>query len=183
MPLLLVIVRRVYEQLGIELQDPVEKAVVERGRISGRKIGPASAADQQRIARQHAVGKLQAHRIAGMSWRVQHAQSQISDQQHLAIVDAHVHERRATLAMHDHRDLEPSREFLRRREMVRMGVRVDQEMNPQPVPRREREVAIDLRDLRVDQRARAAGIAPDEVRLASTGGNLLEDHDGATRRV
>jgi hypothetical protein len=49
-----------------------------------------------------------------MARRMQHAQSQIADENHLAVVDAHVDERRGTLAMHDHRDLEPAREFLRR---------------------------------------------------------------------
>ena len=114
----------------------------------------------------------------------EHAQSQIADKDHFPVVDAHLDERRAALPMHDHWDFEPPREFLRRREVIRVRVRIDQEADPHPVLVSEREIAVDLRDLGIDQRGGAGRVAPDEVRLASTGGNLLEDHEGiATRRV
>ena len=46
-----------------------------------------------------------------------------------------------------------------------------------PFARRQREVAVDLAQLRIDQRRRAGLVAADEVGLAPAGGDLLEDHD------
>src|SRR2546426_7581537 len=66
--------------------------------------------------------------------------------------------------------------------MVGMRVRVDDEVDAQPVARGLRQVAVDLARLGVDQRGGAALAAADEVGLAASGGNLLEDHGGPSVR-
>ena len=64
---------------SVELQQLAEQAVVERLGIAGRQVGAAGAADQQRVAGEHAVGEHQAHRIVGVAGRVEHAQAQLAD--------------------------------------------------------------------------------------------------------
>ena len=48
----------------------VEQAVVQRLRIAGRQIGAAGAADQQRVAGEHAIVDDEAHRIARVARRM-----------------------------------------------------------------------------------------------------------------
>ena len=64
----------------------------------------------------------------------------------------------------------------RRREVIGVGVGVDDEADAQAVARRQAEVAVDLARFGIDQRAGTGVGAADEVRLASAGGDLLEDH-------
>ena len=85
--------------------------------------------------------------------------------------------------MHDHRDAQLSRELPGRGEVIGMGVRVDQVVDAQPVARGEREVVVDLAELRIDQRRHAGVRAADEVRLAAAGGYLFEDHSATPRFV
>ncbi len=174
--LALVVVRRVHRERRVELQQLVEEAVVERLRVAAGKVGAAGGPDEQRVAGERAVLRDEAHRVARVPRGMQHPQPQLSHGQHLAVVEAHVHERRRARAMHHHRYGEPSRELPRPGEVVGMRVRVDQVPDPQAVPRRERDVAVDLAQLRIDQRARAGVGAADEVGLAAAGGDLLEDH-------
>ena len=89
---------------------PLEQAVVERFRIAGRQIGAAGAAEQQRVAREQAVFDLQAHRVARVTRRVHHLQAQLAEHHHVAVIQAHVDERRRTVAMHHHRYAELPRE-------------------------------------------------------------------------
>ena len=62
------------------------------------------------------------------------------------------------------------------REMIGMRVRVDEVADAQAVACRQREVAVDLAHLGVDQRRGAARFAADEIGLATAGGDLFEDH-------
>ena len=172
----LVVVRRVDEQRRIELEQLAEQAVVERLRVAGRQIGAAGAADQQRVAGEDAILADQAHRVGGVAGRVQHLQAQLAEDDRLAVVDAHRDPGRRAGAVHHGHRAELLGEPARRREVVGVGVGVDDEADAQAVARRQREVAIDLAHLGIDQRAGAGVGAADEVRLAAPGGDLLEDH-------
>jgi hypothetical protein len=60
--------------------------------------------------------------------------------------------------------------------MIGVRVRVDDVVDAQPVARSKREIPIDLADLRIDERGRARVRAANEVRLATAGSNLFEEH-------
>ena len=177
--LALVVVRGVDLEHGVELEQALEQARVQRLRVAGRKIGAPGAADEERVAGEDPVLGDQAHRVARVPRRVQHLQPQVAHDQQLAVVEAHADERRRARAVHDHRHVEPSCELARAREVIGVGVRVDQVADPQALARRERDVAVDLAQLGIDDR-RGAGVGvADEVGLATAGCDLLEDHGGA----
>ena len=178
----LVIVRRVDEQRRIERQQAAEQAVVERFRVAARQVGAAGAADEQGVAGEDAIRADQAHRVGGVAGRVQHLQAQLAEDDRLAVVDAHRDPRRRAGAVHHGHRAELSGEPARRREVIGVGVGVDDEADAQAIARGQAKVAIDLAHLGVDQRAGAGVGAADQVRLAASGGDLLEDHSRPPRR-
>ena len=84
----LVVVRRIDLERRVELQQLLEQAVVERLRIAGRQVGAAGAADQQRVAGEHAVlDRPGTSSRAVWPGRVQHLQPQLADDEQLAVVE------------------------------------------------------------------------------------------------
>jgi len=173
-----VVVRRIDLQRRIEREQLAEQAVVERVRIAARQVGAPGAADQQGVAGEDAVLGDEAHRVAGVPRRVQHAQAQLADDEHLAVIDLHIDPRGRGGAVHHRRRLEAARQLARGREMIGVGVRVDDEAHAQTLARGEGQVAIDLADLGIDQRGGAGVAAAHQVGLAAAGRDLLEDHRG-----
>jgi hypothetical protein len=107
---------------------------------------------------------------------VEDAEPEPARDDRLAVVDAHVDVGCEARPVHDRRRLETARELTRGGEVVRVGVRVDDVADPEPRFRREREVAIHLAQLGIDE-DRAAGLgATDEIGQTAAGADLLEDH-------
>ena len=103
-------------------------------------------------------------------------QAQLSDDDHLAITDPHVHKGRRTRSVHHHRLTQLPRELPGRREMIGVSMSVDQVADTQTVSGSERNVVVNLADFRIDQRRRASLAAADKIGLTSTCCNLFEDH-------
>ena len=158
------------------MEEPAEKALVQCLRIAGREIRPPRATAQQGIPREHAIGQHEADRVVRVTRCVDDAQPEPPRDDRLAVVDAHVDVGREARAVHDTRHLEAPREVARGREMVGVGVRVDDVMEAQPRPGGEREVAIDLAQLRVDEHRTARLGAAHEIGEAAARAHLLEDH-------
>ena len=76
--------------------------------------------------------------------------------------------------MHYHRDCELAGELLGRREMIRMRVRVDEISDAQAVLCSQRNVAVDLAKLRIDQHCGASLLATDEVGAAAADGHCFK---------
>ena len=165
----LVVVPGVDGERLVELQQLPEQAVVERLGIAGRQIGPPGGAAEQRVARQHAVGEHERDRVLGVARRGDGAHPQAARDERLAVVDPHVDVGRDARAVHDARDAEPSRELARRREVIRVRVRVDDVVDADAGLADERERAIDLRQLGIDHHAGAGLAARDHVRAAAAG--------------
>jgi hypothetical protein len=132
----------------------MEQTVVECFRVAARQVGTTGSTDQQRVAGEQTVLDPQAHRVACVAWGVDRLQAQLSDNDHLAIADPHVHKRRRTRLLHHHGHAKLPRELPGRREMVCVGVGVDQVADTQAVTGSERKVVVDLADFRIDQRGR-----------------------------
>ena len=84
--------------------------------------------------------------------------------------------------MHHHRHAELARELLGRREMIRVSVGVDEIVDPQTVACGQRDVAVDLTELRVDQGGGASLLAADQVGAAAAGGHGFKDHSLLRKR-
>ena len=176
----LVVVRRMHLERRVQPQDAAEQAVVERFRIAGRQIGAAGAAEQQRIAGEQVIFHLQTHRVARVARRVHHLQTQAADMNHVAVIEAHVDERRGTFAMHHHGHAELLRQLPCPGKVVGVRVRIDQVTDAQPVARGEAKIAVNLARLRIDHYGRACLAAAEQIGLTTAGSNLLEDHQRAS---
>jgi hypothetical protein len=113
--------------------------------------------------------------------RVQHANAQLADDQRLAIVDAHVCKRRGAEPMHDDRRVQLPPELARSREVIGVGVGLGDVVDSHPTLGRERDVAIELVEVRVDDHAGARDVVADQIRQTSAGTDLLEQHDALYR--
>ena len=149
---------------------------MERPGIATRQVGASGRQAQQRVAGQHAVREGETDRVVGVPWRVQHAKPELPGDQRLAVVDPHADVGRAAGAVHDGGHAEALRQLARGGEVVGVGVRVDQVVEAEPGPGRERQVAVDLAQLGVDEHGAARLGAPDQVRHAAAGADLLEEH-------
>ena len=174
--LLFVVVRGKHLELGVELQDPVEEAVVERLGIAGRQIGASRPADQERVAREEAIAREKAHRIARVARRVDRLHPDAADHEHVAVLQAQVRKGRRAVAEHHDGHAELPGDLVRRREMIGVRVRVDHVAKRQAAAREAAVVVIDLADLGIDQRGDARIGTADEIRLAAARCDLLEDH-------
>ena len=67
-------------------------------------------------------------------------------------------------------------ELARGREVICMGMRVDDVMDPHAVAHRRDLIAVDLVNLGIDQRRGTSFLAADQIGLAAAGRDLLEDH-------
>ena len=147
----------------------------------GRSVRPVRA-DQQRVAGEDPVLEPQAHRVTRVPRGVHRGQPQIADREDIAVVEPHVRKRRRAVAMHDDRDARRLAKVMRRGEMIRVCVRVDDVADPQPITGGVRVIAVELPDLRVDQDGGAGRLASDQVGLTATGRDLLEQHGGCRVR-
>src|SRR6266403_4566185 len=73
------------------------------------------------------------------------------------------------------RDMLPGK-LLSGREMIRVGMRVDEVMDAQAVARSHRGITIDETDFRIDEDGRTAVAAADQIGLATASAEPLEDH-------
>jgi hypothetical protein len=65
---------------------------------------------------------------------------------------------------------------MRRRKMIGVRVRVEHVVDPQPMRRGERQIAIELRLMRVDRDRLAGLLAADQIGDAAVGADGLEEH-------
>jgi hypothetical protein len=78
--------------------------------------------------------------------------------------------------MHDHWYAELARKLLSRREMIRVSMGIDKIPDAQTIFCGQRQVTIDLTELRVDQRGGAGLLAAYDVGAASASDHCFEFH-------
>src|ERR1700683_2185593 len=83
--------------------------------------------------------------------------------------------------MHDHGHTQLASKLLTCREMIRVRMGVDEVAYAQPIFCNQRDVAVDLAELRVDQRRGAGLLAADDIGPAPPGSHCFEDHCCAPR--
>ena len=68
--------------------------------IAVLEIGAAGAADEQRVAGEHAVAEMETVRIVGMAGRIEHVEAQALDAELVAVGDPHRHDVDVALLAH-----------------------------------------------------------------------------------
>jgi hypothetical protein len=99
----LVVMRRIDQRFIRQFQQTAENRFILRARIAVLQIGPPRAADQQGIAREHAIAEQEAVGIIGVPRRVDDIQRQPLDLQLVSIRYAHGNHVHLALLAH-HRD-------------------------------------------------------------------------------
>lgn len=84
----LIVVRRIDHGLVRELEQAPEKGFVLGARVAILKVRASGAADQQRVAREHAVRHEEAVRIVGVPWRIGDVEAQAFDVDAVVVGDA-----------------------------------------------------------------------------------------------
>jgi hypothetical protein len=97
----LIVVRRIDQCLVRQLQQAPEQRLVLRARVAVLEIGAAGAADQQRIAGEHAVGQEIAVGIVGVARGIGDVEGQAFDAAAVAVGDADRHHVCLGLLAHD----------------------------------------------------------------------------------
>ncbi len=111
-----------------------------------------------------------------MAGSVERLQPQPPDQQQFLALQAQVDKRRRAGAVHHHRYTELAPELLGCRKMIRVSVRVDEIADTQPIARGQREVTIDLAELRVDQHRGTGCLAVNQIGAAAARSHCFEYH-------
>ncbi len=172
----LVVVRRIDERRARQLQQLVEQAVEQRVRVARRQIGASGAADEQRVAREHPVFHHQAHRVAGMAGRVQRLQAQLPGDEHIPVVHPERGVGGRAQAVHDHRSIHQLAELMAGGEMIGMRVGVHDVTDVEAVVARQSPIAVDPRQLRVDEHRGPCRLAAQQVGLTTARCDLFKDH-------
>ncbi len=163
-------------QRGIQSEHLIEEAVVQCLGVARGQIRPSRGPDEQRVSCEQAVLDEQTHRVSRMSRSVHDVDSQLPEHDGFPIADTHIHEGRRARLMHGDGYVEAPRQLPGGGEVVRVSVRVDDMTNAQPVMRGQRNVAIDLAQLRIDQGRRASVWTADQIGSAAPRRNRLEQH-------
>src|ERR1700691_2173285 len=85
--------------------------------------------------------------------------------------------------MHDYRHTQLASQLLTGREMIRVRMGVDEIPYAQSIFCSQRDVAVDLAELRVDQRRGAGLLAPDKIGEAPAASHCFEYHCAIPRRL
>ena len=105
-----------------------------------------------------------------MAGRVERPDTDVADDQHVAVVEAHVGIGRHAVTMHHRGDAEALLDLARGREMIGVGVGVDDVAQPQALARQQPDIAVDLAQRRVDQHGGAFAGTAEQIGLAAAGG-------------
>jgi hypothetical protein len=176
---------RVGQRKQLLMQRVIEHRGHLRGRVAARtgQIGSAHVADKERVAGQNhsrltavvSIEDQQRDAFGRVAGRFEHAQSQTPDPELVALLDGPVREGRARLCAEDDFGAGSLGQLTMSADEVRMQVRLDDVLNPEPLRGGLCEVLLDVA-LRVNHRRLSFG--PDEIRSVGQTAEieLLEVH-------
>src|ERR1700733_11225580 len=177
----LVFVCRKYLQLWIELQYSGEQTIVERCSVAAGQISAPSGSDEQRVTSEHAVRDVQTHGVARVARCMESLKSQPANHQQFPSLHSQIDEWCRAGVMHHHRHIELARELLSSGEMIRMCMGIDEIPEAQTILCGQRGVAVDLAELRVDQRRSTGLLTADDIGPAAAGRHCFKYHCCALR--
>jgi len=107
---------------------------------------------------------------------MQRVQSQLANGEHLTVLELQIHIRGRTQGMHDDLRTQLLRELLRSREVIRVGMGIDEVPDAQSVLGCQRDIALDLAEFGIDHRRGAGFFASDQIRPAPSRSHCFKDH-------
>ena len=159
----LIVVRRIDQRLVGQLQKASEQRLVLRARIAVLEIRASGAADQQRIAGEHAVGQKIAVGIVGVARRIGDVEGQAFDADAVAVGDADRHDVGLGLLAHDGDAFRALAERLEPGDVVGVQMRVDGLDQAQVELAQELDVAVDALEHGIDDQRLAAMPAREQI--------------------
>ena len=174
----LVVVGGIDQRLLGQLQQLAEQGLVLRPGAAVLEVGAAGAADQQRVAGEHAVAHQEAVGIVGVAGRVQHIQGDALDGQLVALGDAHGHHVDLGHVAHDGDAMRAVAQRAEPGDVVGMDVRIHglDQLEVQLVD--ELQIAVDLLQHGIDDDRLAAAAAGHQVAVGAGDAveQLTENH-------
>jgi hypothetical protein len=169
-----------YHRLLGQLQEAIEYRIILRPRAAVLEIGAAGAADQQRVAGEHAIAHQIAVGIVGVAGRVHRLQAQALDRHPVAVGDAHRHHVGLALFAHDGDALGAVAQLGKSRDVIGVQMGVDRLDQPQVELLQQLAVAVGFLQHGIEDQRLAAGPAGEQIAVGA--GNAIEeltkDHGG-----
>ena len=164
------------------MQQLVEDRIVLRARIAVLEIGAAGAADQQRVAGEHAVAHQEAVGIVGVAGRVEHVERDALDRELVAFGEPHRHHVDLALLAHHGDAVGAVAQRAEPGDVVGMQMGVDRLDQLEVELVDELEVAVDLLQHRIDDQRLAAAPAGEQIGVGAGDAveELAEDHGCAS---
>ena len=161
-----------------QAQQLVEDRIVLRARVAVLEVGPAGAADEQRVAGEHPVAHQEAVGIVGVAGRVEHVERDALDRELVALLQPHRHHvDLAALAHHGHA-MGAVTQRAEAGDMIGMQVGIDGLDQLEIEFVHELEVTVDLLQHGIDDQRLAPAPAGQEVGVGARDAveKLAEDH-------
>jgi hypothetical protein len=114
---------------------------------------------------------------------VQHLEPLLADDQRFAIIDMDIHEGCRAGPMHDDRQVKLRGQLAAGREVVGVGVRIEDVAHLHAVLAGAGQISVDEVDFRIDQQRHGALLAAHQIGQAATIVELFENHCDVLRQV
>ena len=148
-------------------------------RVAVLEIGAAGAADQQRVAGEHAIAHQVAVGIVGVAGRIEHVQREPLDRQFLALREPHRDDVGLGLLTHHGDAVRAVAQRAEPGDVIGMEMRVDRFHELEVELADELEIAVDLLQDGIDDQRLAAASAGEQIGVGAGYAveQLAEDHD------
>ena len=156
------------------------QALVLGAGIAVLEIGAAGAADEQRVAGEHAIAEMEAVGIVGVAGRVEHVEAHALDAEPVAVGNPHRHDVDLALLAHDRDAARAVAQRAQAGDVVGVQMRVDRLHELKIELLHQLEVAVDLLQHGIDDERFAAPTAGEDVAIGARDAveQLPEDHRG-----
>ena len=178
----LVVVRGEDERLFGQPHEALQALVLGAG-IAVLEVGAAGAADQERIAGEHAVAEMKAIGIVGVAGGIEHVEAQALDAEPVAVGDPHRDDVDLALLAHHCHAARAVAQRPKTGDVVGVQMRVDRFHQPKVELLHQLEVAVDLLQHRIDDERLASAPAGENVAVGARDAveQLPEDHERLQR--
>ena len=152
-------------------------AVVLGAWVALGKVGPPGAVDKQGIAGEHPVHGVEAHAVGRVAWGREHVHGERPDSDELPVFDMPVNVRGGGAPMHDHRRVGERTEFPTARQMIGVGVRIDNAVKRIAIIGEQGEIAVGFFQDWINEGDFTCFFAPNQIGLGGAAVEFAKQHD------
>jgi hypothetical protein len=110
----------------------------------------------------------------------QDSKAKVADDEGLAVLHPQIHEGRGAALVHHDRESQLLAQLARGREVIGVGVRVEEVAHAESLLRRQRHIAVGRVQLGIDDDRTARLLAANQIRKAAPPPHLFEDHGASS---